>query len=284
VRAAQKVRVFKMTAGMIMKTAPEALLHIFADLRRRHIELAIELGLLAGKDGCGIGEGYSAPGTSEAVARKVRELGGELHYIAMDEPLWFGHRSNGRNACHASIEEIARQTADAVGSLRRIFPTIKVGDIEPLGSPTAQDWLNDIAEWMRAYRNSVGEPMPFFHADVVWSGSWQQQLSELASSVRLSGTKFGIIYNGNDQDQSDEAWTRHAERHIAQVETGLALVPDQAILQSWMPRPIHMLPETPRNPTWNNDVFGGPIRSNAHTSSSMADRRHAGWQTDRSKR
>jgi hypothetical protein len=244
-RAAQDVKVFKMTAGVVLRMPEDVVARIFADLKRRHMALAMEMEILGGQGGCGVGvAGYAARGTFAVAASKVKKLGGDLRYVAMDEPLWFGHRYDGRNACKAPIRDIAQEVARAVGILKQIFPEIEVGDIEPIGNPTAKGWLADIAEWLRAYRDEVGEPMPFFHADITWNGPWREQLRDLATTTRSAKIRLGIIYNGDAQEESDEAWTHHAQQHIEEVETGLGLVPDDAILQTWMPRPFHMLPET----------------------------------------
>jgi len=79
---------------------------VFADFNRRHIALAIEMGLLSGKgpDGKvqerGVGvEGFGAPDTAKVIADRIQRNGGELAYIAMDEPPWYGHHFKGKNSC-----------------------------------------------------------------------------------------------------------------------------------------------------------------------------------------
>jgi hypothetical protein len=253
-RAAANVKVFKITGGVVLHMPEDVVSRIFTDLRRRHIELAIEMGLLAGSSKCGAGvEGYAAPRTFDVVAQKIKVLGGDLRYVAMDEPLWYGHRFSGPNACHASIADLVNEIASGVAALKRIFPDVEVGDIEPVGNPEATLWPEDIREWLKAYRDAVGQPLPFFHADIVWTGPWREQLPTLAAEIRASEARFGVIYNGDGQDQSDEAWTRHAAQRVEDVEENVGLVPDDAILQSWMPYPLHMLPET-RQGTMTNLV------------------------------
>ena len=57
---------------------------------------------------CGEGvEGYFAPAETAALAAKLERAGGALAYIAMDEPLWFGHYYHEKNACHSSIDKIS---------------------------------------------------------------------------------------------------------------------------------------------------------------------------------
>jgi hypothetical protein len=244
-KAASRISVFKMTAGVVLKMPEDVVSRIFADLKRRNIALAIEMGLLAGDGRCGVGvEGYAAPRTYDVVAKKVKRLGGDLNYLATDEPLWFGHKFGGRNACTSSIDDLAKETSKAVAALKQTFPAIKVGDIEPVANPRGPGWLEDLDHWMTSYQVAVGEPLAFVHADVVWTGPWRDQLPKMAQIVRAHGAKFGVIYNGDGNDKTNVEWTRHAERTAMAVEKGLGLKPDQVVFQSWMPNPTKMLPDT----------------------------------------
>ena len=110
--AASKVRVFKVSTQFLMRAPDEYLVTVFNGLRERHIALAVELGLLSGDGRCGVGmEGYSAPKTGEVLAERVRRLGGELSYVALDEQLWFGKYAEKPTSCHSSIDEIAQEVA-----------------------------------------------------------------------------------------------------------------------------------------------------------------------------
>jgi hypothetical protein len=40
-------------------------------------------------------EGYDSPEETARIAAKIKRAGINLRYIAMDEPLWFGHYYNG---------------------------------------------------------------------------------------------------------------------------------------------------------------------------------------------
>jgi hypothetical protein len=245
-RAAREVAVFKTTTQYLTNAPETELRRMIRDLRRRHIALGFEALMLpqAGKCGSGV-EGYSYPGAIAEAAARVKRLGGELQYAAMDDPLWFAHQADGPNTCHSSIEEVARQIAVNVRVLRGIFPAIRIGDIEPVANAgTPPDWIDAILRFAAAYRTATGSPLDFVHADVSWGGGWSEALPMLARRLHADGVRFGIIYNGDPKDDEDIGWTRHAEQRFTQVEGELALEPDSAILQTWMRHPLRMLPET----------------------------------------
>lgn len=244
-RAAAGVRVFKI-GGSLAGRGPEAQLRrMFADLKRRHISLALELSALTAMSDCGQHiEGYAGPRESAHLAERIRQLGGDLQYVAMDEPLWNGHEFSGLNACHTAISEIAADVTANVRAIRRVFPAVQVGDIEQIGRAAPSDLVDQIMQWTGAYHEAAGEPLAFLHFDVVWTGPWRQQLALLVPRLHAAGIKFGIIYNGDPDEPTDLAWTDHAEQRFVSIEATPALVPDQAILQTWMLHPSRMLPET----------------------------------------
>ena len=257
--AASHVQVFLTNGGLILRESDDQLKSVFADLKRRHIALAVETGLLAGKDSagrqaCGVGiEGFIAPDQGTTIANRILKNGGTLDYIVLDEPLWYGHVFHGPNACQSSIEDVAREVAARVVAIRKIFPSVKVGDNEPAATLQPSDWLDQITKWTKAYQTAAGEPFSFFNADVQWSGPWKQQLPVLKKLVEGEGSKFGIIYNGGGSaaQESDEVWTQEAEDRFRAVETNPALVPDIAVLQTWGRWPKKMLPENQRGTMTN---------------------------------
>jgi hypothetical protein len=255
-RAASVVRVFKIYSQFVNRASDAELRTAFTDLRRRNIALALEAGPMTAGANCGHGEGYGGPLTAGRIAERIRQSGGDVQYLAMDEPLWFGHQSSGANACHTPIPEIARDVAANVAAFKRMFPAAQVGDIEPIGRAEPAEWTDELMQWAQAYRDAAGVPLAFFDADVYWAGPWQRQLTLLAARLHAAGIRLGVIYDGDRDDQTGQAWTRHAEQRFAAVESGLGLTPDQAILQTWMPQPDHMLPETqPGTMTWLVDRY-----------------------------
>ena len=242
-QAATSTKVFKVNTQWIEKVSDASLAAMFADLQRRGIALAIA-GLMMPRapTACGAGtEGYSAPGTMGLVARRIKSLGGDLKYVAMDEPLWYGHHVHGPNACRSSIPDLVTAVATNVVALRVVFPDVLIGDVEPLSLATVPDWLSEITTFAATYKTAIGTPLAFVHADVQWGEDYLSELQQFASQIQAAGMKVGIIYNGDPTDATDVAWTTHAEQRFTAIE--LTLVPDQAILQTWMSHPMQMLPE-----------------------------------------
>jgi len=169
--AAAHVQVIK-TGTRFLATAPDPILsEALQWLQAHHIEFALETGLVPWSATCGRGiEGFNAPAGAVGLAKKVQRLGGTVSDLAMDEPLFFAHRYGGPNSCRDPIEEVAQHVAAEAAALKKIFPAMRIGDIEPVAMPASQDWVEDIMRWVVAYRAATGEPLAFLHADVNWHG------------------------------------------------------------------------------------------------------------------
>ena len=244
-RAASQVKVFQASTQFFSKAPDRMLSRLFEDLKRRHIALALGALMLSGDGQCGFGiEGYSAPRQMLAIANRINKLGGTLSYIAMDGPLMAGHFYSGPRACHSSMESVAAEVAEKVSQMRTVFPTLEVGDIEPLGVTDPSNWAKTLIVWAEAYKAAVGEPLAFVHFDVQWRGPWQAQLRDLEARLRADGTRVGVVYNGLGADQTDMEWVQHAEEHFDALERDSSLMPDDAVIQTWNRHPTHFLPET----------------------------------------
>ena len=78
---------------------------------------------------------------SDAAARIAR-LGGDLAYIAADEPI------AGANRCHEDLVDAARSAAANIAVVKAVFPQLRVGDIEAVG-PSPQDAIR----WVEAFQS-----------------------------------------------------------------------------------------------------------------------------------
>jgi hypothetical protein len=253
-KVSQRTQVFMTNGGLILRESDAVLQAVFADLKRRQIALAMAMGLAtarqdsSGHQACGARvEGMTTPNATRVIAERIKKNGGELRYVAMDEPLWYGHHFSGTNACHFTLSELAGQIAPNVAVLREIFPAVEIGDVEPVGAAknVPADWVDQIAQWTRVYQQVVGQKLSFFHADVVWNSPWQQQLGAIKRLAHERGLKFGVIYDGGGagKQESDELWTKEALQRSRAVESNAATIPDQAIFQTWVRWPHSMLPE-----------------------------------------
>jgi hypothetical protein len=252
-KSAQHVKVFMTNDGLLLRQSDGEAKAVFDDLKRRHIALAMEMGLAtarqdsSGHQACGVNvEGITTPNATRVIANRIKRNGGELRYVAMDEPLWYGHHFSGTNACHFTLSELAGTIAQNVAVLREMFPSVEIGDVEPVGTAQPPDWIDKIAQWMQVYQKVTGEKLSFFRADVAWKDpSWQQQLAAVKRLAHARGMKFSVIYDGGGSKQeNDILWTQEAAQRFHAVESNPSLAPDQVIFQSWARWPHKLLPET----------------------------------------
>jgi hypothetical protein len=243
--AAAHVAVIKNATAFVLYAPDKMLSEVLKGLKQRGISYALETGLLPISAACGKNvEGFMNPGGDLELARKIQRLGGVLKFVAMDEPLWYGHYYSGVGACRYPISEIARQIAIEVKALRQVFPQLEVGDIEPVGTPTPNDWPDELMRWVAEYHRATDTPLDFLHADVDWVDQWRPQLHVLAARLHAAGVSFGIIFIGKPADTTGEEATRHAEQRMSEVASDPDIAPDQAVIQSWLRQPQHNLPET----------------------------------------
>ena len=256
-QAAGKVQVFKL-AGEWVGTDPwnvhasdSELRQVVADLNRRGIALAMEAGPLEPTATCGQGiEGF---GGGEAIgirdARRIKNAGGTLSYIALDEPFFFASIYDGENACRWTAENVAKEVGTFIEGVRTVFPDILVGDIEPyVQGVDVEDYTN----WLSTFRSVNGYDLAFFHLDVDFSQpDWSQAALELETFANESNIDFGIIYFGSWNAKTDEEWLVSAGERVKTYELVTGGKPDHILFQSWHDHPDYTLPETePYTFTW----------------------------------
>ena len=153
-------------------------------------------------------------------AQRIKDAGGTLSYINLDEPYTFGCRYTGPNAANMSLEQAATEVAAFIQGIKAIFPGVVVGDAENLGTGSgASITAADLENWLTTYKNVTGTPFPFFVVDTDWlrPGAFAE-VRELQTWVQSQGMQFGIIYDGDASDTSDVAWLAHAEGAFCQYE------------------------------------------------------------------
>lgn len=238
---AARVKVAEFPPGNIQWAKDEDLQYAFAEMKRRHIELALGTGLLTRSDRCQArNEAMGAPGELEQMLQKIRRTGGELRYLAMDEPYYFGHRDD--SGCHQSAAELAENVAANVAAARRVFPSVQIGDIEVVGA--SRPWIDELAAWADAYRAAVGEKLAFFQTDISWSELAMRNLKPLSDALKSRDIPLAIIYNADASAHTDESWEQSAESHIAFIEGALGIHPQLAVFDSWTRNPSHRVPES----------------------------------------
>jgi hypothetical protein len=182
-------------------------------------------------------EGYFPPEQTAVWALKLRQNGADLKYLAMDEPLWFGHYYNGPSACHSTIERVAELVAENVRAYKKQYPNVAVGDGLPVPSFTDQpNWQADLKHWMQAFNSANGQPLAFIQLDIDWQHkNWEQSVKALSRFLRGMNMPFGIVYNAppGGSAMTNEQWLESAKRNFVHIEKELHIEPDQVTFASW---------------------------------------------------
>jgi hypothetical protein len=184
---------------------------------------------------------------------RVVSLGGKVYAIAMDEPLSATH-----NDLHKDSDYAAAETAKFIALVRKSYPNIIIGDIEPY--PSLQ--TTELLVFIDALQNNLAQMnvrgLEFFRLDVDWvhfvkgnapHGSWPE-VRDIELECRKRQIPFGLIYWAADYPElrshglaDDSTW------YVSIIQQGYdyALVggaPDQFVIESWISAPAHILPET----------------------------------------
>lgn len=240
------VKVIGILTQVLHDISDDNLAKVVARLKQKHIALGIEMLAQAytlpgiySPPGCGEGvEGYYAPFATAALAAKLKRAGGTPQFIFMDEPLFFGHYYNEKNACHSSIDEVAERVAANLREYIKVFPDVTIGDGEPLPVITAQpDWQNDYKEWLRLFRMKTGKPLSYTVIDINWGhANWPQSLQAFVSFARDVHMPIGIIYNAAppNKTMTNEEWLNDAQRNSVTIEKTLGITPSWAVFASWV--------------------------------------------------
>lgn len=248
--AAGSIQVFKLYGGWAAREASVSMLSTaIANIRQRGLALAVELGPLNPEDGCGIYiEGFAGQEGVNTVHR-INASGGELNFIALDEPYYWAHFYDGPAACNWSAEKIARDVGTFIQLVRKVYPDVVVGDIEPVTGPADAEAYK---HWLEVFREVNGYDLAFLHLDMDWSNpNWPREAKAMESYGRELGIPIGMIYIGNAYDDSDETWLAAAGERVKLYELEAGGQPDDIIFQSWNDKPDQALPEgSPNTYTW----------------------------------
>jgi hypothetical protein len=234
--------VFKIYPGFARHASDADLGRVIAGLADRHIPLALEGDILIRTSRCELGL-RKGQGIIPVVAR-LKRLGGDLRYIAMNGPLVSGHTNTKPPSCHASIKDVAADAADTIRALRKIYPNLAFGDIEPVGhAPNYPDW-RELPEWFAAFKAATGMPLAFIHTDITWGLPWRDDLQVVARLAHQAGVPFGVILNGDGHELSDAAYAHSVQLHEEQVAALPEVKVDYVVFQSWSAYPKRIMPES----------------------------------------
>jgi hypothetical protein len=234
---------FKISTQLVLRGTDEQLRTVFEGLRQRHIGLAIELGVLVGTDACGKGtEGFGSPLAVETVAKRISSLGGELSYVAMDEPVTWGHAKQAKNKlgnayCRYSVDQLAEEAATKAQVLKRFFRTVQIGEIDAVNSRLLGLVSAEIG-FLDALHKKSGLKPAFFHADVAWDSDRHPGMVDLAQRLCARGIRFGVVCDGDLTPLSDAQWVAQSLERCRTLAGDPDTAPDDFV---W---PHRMLSET----------------------------------------
>jgi hypothetical protein len=241
--AASHVGVFKLYGEWVAYHATaEELRTAVQGIAQRGMALAVEMGPLDPPPTCGEGvESFAGIDEGQLISRRIRQAGGALQVIALDEPYFFSHVYDGPNACHLSVGKAARGVARFTRAMRDEWPGVVVGDTEPMPVPVG---AGNLASWLDAYRAAAGEPFAFLHLDMDWSRpNWPALGVAVEAAGRARDVPVGIIYQGG-YATSDEQWLAVTGQRVVAYETDAGARPDHVLFQSWTDKPDRSLPES----------------------------------------
>jgi hypothetical protein len=248
--ALSHIQAFEMTRRYVTTQPEEKLQKMFAFLRDHHVALGVAFGIIPERSSCGdrVEGMLHNPNANLVTARRIKQLGGDLHYIDLDEPLFFGHYfegANGKIGCRYSIEELASAYGAEIRKIRSVFPDAQVIESEPtegLESPA------EFGRWIDQVKHELPGGAPqVIRFDVQWSSRkkpWRDSASRLVATAKQHGLGYGVIFDGTPQDQTDEDWIRTAQSNIAAWESAIRDIPDHVMIQSWHRHPQKVLPES----------------------------------------
>ena len=242
--AASHIQVFKLYGEWVAYQASDAdLRQVVQNLQQRRLALAVEAGPLNASSSCGQGvEGFAGIEEGLRIAQRIKQAGGTLHLIAMDEPYFFGHFYDGSQACQWTDQRIALEIGKFIKAMRSVFPDVRVGDTEPLaGAAGAAQYQ----AWIVAFHAVNGYNLDFLHMDVDWNRpDWPQEVKAIQEFGNVRGVPVGLIYTGNWSDANDEAWLSMAGERVKQYELEAAGKLEHILFQSWTDKPDRVLAES----------------------------------------
>jgi hypothetical protein len=249
-----KADVFVISPIMGSVIGPEDMLRdINAFLGEHHIALAVGIGAaqmdnvnpVPGECGFGV-EGMNRPNRNAINFKRLKQLGIDVQYVAMDEPLTFAHYYSNKNACQYSIQDTAQRVAASIAEIRQFYPNVKVVDEENPTYTSSQQWNADFASWLSAYRKSTGTPLNAVIFDPDWRLPWLDWVSPSTMIAHKNGVRAGIFIVGTGPGVSDADAIMARKKNATSLDKA-KLPLDLVVIANWTAHPSRNLPESDPN-------------------------------------
>ena len=240
--AAANVKVFKFLVPYLRTASDADLATAIAFLKQHHIAIAIEIGLLHDVPQCPHLEGHD--GDQVQIAQRIKRLGGELAYVAADEPLWFGHSVNAKPGCNLDLDALAQEAAATAKAIRTVFPNVEFVDIEPITNFKEPDTAMLFSQWEVSFARAFNEKFAAVDFDIYWPIPWEQRVNSVFKQLNNQHIPVGVICNGNPADADDSSFLANAKAHCDAFAKATGSSPSRVIFQSWVAHPTRVLPES----------------------------------------
>lgn len=184
----------------------------------------------------------------------LQSLGGKISAMAMDEPLGWVRQHLKQTDAYA-VEE----TANFVALVRKHYPDIRIGDIEPYPFLQREELLAFIDALQARLKQMNVRGLDFFRLDVDWNhftignriyaGNWPD-VKQLELACRQRKLPFSLIYWAADYGHmkelnlaDDSTW------YVGVMRQGydyafVGGAPDEYVIESWVGAPSVAVPET----------------------------------------
>ncbi len=192
-----KTSVFNFYAGIFIKSpskmffTDDQVQQLVQFLQDHHIAMSLEMEAVApiGTHPC---TGADRFAQLKPKLDRISHAGGNVTYIAMDEPLAYGTKRQW--GCHLTMNQTFTETLAFIHLVHQYYPRIIVGDVEPPYD------AKDLTLWMDLFYEQ-GEPLPFLQLDIPYNNtpSYLANLQAITTAARKHGAKVGVIVISDEQ-------------------------------------------------------------------------------------
>lgn len=235
-KVALNIDVYKFYCDAVLKSPKDVLKKQLENLSRYGVDVALECPVLFHP--AISGEAFGDKDKALHALMRIKELGGSVGYLSMDEPLFYSHyHLKSRGISNWSVAELCDNVGGTVSTLIKESPDLKVGDIEPINEIDP----SELKEFFECYSREVGRPLDFFHSDVRWHDEDSIILTKVFGGISKSfNIKYGVIFNSSDYNASNDAWIDSARINYDDymLNGGIA---DDIIFQSWNRYPKNII-------------------------------------------